>query len=170
MATLTFHQHARGVPGFLYTFSTGTVGVIPAVSLVDPDTSAQVGTSSTPLTTTSGPSGAAGAAITPVVASAASALVVKASAGNLYGASMTAGATAGFFIAYNAAAAPAGGAALTAAQILAVVPVAANGFASIGDFSVPDRFSTGIVLLFSTATTTYTVPANAALHMRGKGV
>lgn len=111
---------------------------------------------------------AAAASLTPVVASAASSLVVKASAGNFYGGSMVAGATAGFLIAYNAIAAPAGGAALTAALILGIVPVAANGYGAIGDFQIPDRFSVGVTLLFSTSTTTYTVPGNVALFMRGR--
>jgi hypothetical protein len=101
------------------------------------------------------------------VGSGVSAIQPKASAGNLYGASMVASTTAGFLIAYNAATIPASGAALTAAQVLYVVPVVANGFASIGGNIIPDRFSNGIVLLFSTSTTTYTVPAALALHMRG---
>lgn len=112
------------------------------------------------------PAGGAAYAITPQTTVNNSALQAKASAGNLYGASMTAGATAGFLIAYNSATVPTGGAALTAALILAAVPVAANGFASIGGTPYPDRFSAGIVLLFSTSTTTYTVPTNLALHMR----
>lgn len=116
----------------------------------------------------SAPSADAGNSITPVVAGAGgTSLVVKASAGNLYSASMTAGATAGFLIAYNAAAAPAPAAALTAGLVLNVAAVAANGSAQLGGGDVPDRFSAGIVLLFSTSTTTYTVPASAALHIRG---
>ncbi len=117
--------------------------------------------------TAAAPSTAAANSITPVVGSAVTSLVVKASPGNLYSASMVAGATAGFLIAYNAIAAPSGGAALTAALILGVAPVAANDFANLGGNPVPDRFSVGITLLFSTSTTTYTVPANAALFMRG---
>jgi len=107
--------------------------------------------------------------IVPVVGSAVTGLLVKASGGSFFSGAMTAGATAGFFILYNAAAIPGSGAALTAAQILAVVPVAANGYATIGEGAIADGCDTGIVLLFSTSTTTYTVPANAALHMRGRG-
>ncbi len=118
---------------------------------------------------TEAPSSDAANAVTPVVAGAGgSSLLVKGSAGNLYGASLTAGATAGFLIAYNAASVPAGGASLTAAQVIYAAPVLANGYVSIGDAAMPDRFSTGIVLLFSTSTTTYTVPTNPALHIRGK--
>ncbi len=116
------------------------------------------------------PHTAAGGAIVPVVGAGVSSLVLKAAAGNFYSASMLAGATAGFLIAYNANAAPAGGAALTNALILYAAPVAANGSVSIGSNPIPDRFGTGIVLLFSTSTTTYTVPANLALHMRGAAV
>lgn len=165
MATNTIFRGLSKLAGYLLADGV----VVPKVALVDGDGGAvSAGTTSSPTATQPVPATASANAITPVVASAASSLVVKASAGNLYGASMTAGATAGFLIAYNAAAAPAGGASLTAALILAAVPVAANGAASIGDFQIPDRFTTGIVLLFSTSTTTYTVPANVALHMRGK--
>lgn len=113
-------------------------------------------------------SSAAAVGLTPITATNVSSLVVKASAGNFYGGTIVAGATAGFLIAYNAASAPASGAALTAAQILGVVQVAANGSAALGEYTVPDRFSTGVVLLFSTSTTTYTVPANNAAFLRGR--
>lgn len=115
-------------------------------------------------------SGAAAIGIVPVVASNASSLVVKASAGNFYGGSIVAGATAGFLIAYNAAAAPGAGTTLTPAQMLGVVQVAANGSAALGEYTVPDRFGTGIVLLFSTSTTIYTVPANNAVFLRGRAM
>lgn len=114
------------------------------------------------------PSAAAAVAITPVVAVGVSALVVKASAGNFYSASVTNNTTAGFLIVYNAAAAPAGGTALTANLILAAVPVAASGYGSIDLAAIPDRASAGITLLFSTSTTTYTVPAALPLHIRGR--
>lgn len=115
-------------------------------------------------------SASAAVGIVPTVAANASSLVVKASAGNFYGGSIVAGATAGFLIAYNAATAPAAGATLTAAQILGVVQVSANGSAALGEYTVPDRFGTGIVLLFSTAVTTYTVPANNAQFLRGRAM
>lgn len=115
------------------------------------------------------PHNAAEGAIVPIVTSAASGLVVAAQAANFYSGSMVAGITAGFFIAYNATAVPAPGA-LTAGLILGVVPVAANGFASFDNSTIPDRFGVGVVLLFSTVTTAYTVPATPALHIRGKAV
>jgi hypothetical protein len=117
------------------------------------------------------PSSTAAQAIAPVVAVNATALVVKASAGNFYGASIVAGATAGFLIAYNTNAVPPAGSALTAALSLFIAPVAANGVASVGaSNNIPDRFSSGVVLLFSTSATTYTVPANPAIHLRGRAV
>lgn len=114
------------------------------------------------------PGTAAANALTPVVGAGVSSLVVKASAGNFYGGSCTAGATAGFFIAYNAAAAPSAGGALTAANVLGVVAVAANGTGFLGEYTVPDRFGSGVVLLFSTSTTTFTAAANLPLHIRGR--
>lgn len=95
------------------------------------------------------------------------ALLLKSSQGQFFGGSMIAGATAGFFILYNSNNIPSGGAALTAAATLLAVPVAANGYATLGGDAVAKRCTTGVVLLFSTSLTTYTVPANAAAHMSG---
>lgn len=116
------------------------------------------------------PTSSASYAVQPQTAVNVSSLVLKASAGNFYSASMTAGGTAGYLIVYNAAAAPAAGATLTGSLIMHLVPVAANGIASVSVGSIPDRFSAGGVLLFSTNSTTYTVPANLAQHMRGRMV
>lgn len=113
-------------------------------------------------------SGNVAAAVTPVTAVNAFSLVVKNTAGNFFGGSIVAGATAGYLISYNATAAPTAGATLTAALILGVVQVAANGSAALGDYVVPDRASAGVVLLFSTSLTTYTQPANAAQFLRGR--
>lgn len=114
------------------------------------------------------PSITANAALTPVAALNSFGIVVKASAGNFYGGSVLAGATGGFLIAYNATAVPANGAALTAGLILGVVAVAANGSAALGEYSIADRFSTGVVLIFSTSLATNTNPANAAQFIRGR--
>lgn len=114
------------------------------------------------------PSSSASNALTPATGTNTTSLVVKAAAGNFYGASITAGATAGLLIAYNSAAAPGAGANLTQNLILGVVAVAANGSAAIGDFSIPDRFSAGVTLLFSTTLATFTAPANPAQFMRGR--
>lgn len=115
-------------------------------------------------------SGAAAAALTPVTNAGATSLVVKASAGNFFGGSIVAGATAGFLIAYNATAAPAANGALTANLILGAVQVAASGTAALGDYVVPDRASAGIVLLFSTSLSTFSAPANPAQFLRGRAL
>jgi len=115
-----------------------------------------------------GSSGAA-AAIVPVVAQAAFSMVGKAAAGNLYEATIIAGAAAGFLVAYNASAAPAPADALTAALVLNAVPVAANGVAIITN-KIADRFGAGITLIFTTSLTTYTQPANAAVFLQAKVV
>lgn len=116
------------------------------------------------------PGSAAANAIAPVASTGATSALLKSSAGNFYSASMIAGATAGFFILYNSASVPAGGAALTAAAVLLAVPVAANGYATLGGDAIPKRCTSGIVLLFSTSVTTYTVPANAAIHLSGSAL
>lgn len=119
-------------------------------------------------TSTQAPSSTAANSLVPVTNTGQFSLVVKASAGNFYGGSITAGATAGLLIAYNAVSAPASGAALTQNLILGAVAVAANGSAAIGDYFIPDRFSAGITLLFSTNLATFTQPANAAQFLRGR--
>lgn len=115
-------------------------------------------------------SATAAVGVTPVVGAAVSGIVVKASAGNFYGGSVTTNGTAGYLIAYNAAALPTAGAALTAASILGCVYVGATASGFIGEYNIPDRFSTGVVLLFSTSTTTYTAAANLPLHIRGRAL
>lgn len=105
--------------------------------------------------------------VAPVAAVGVTAQLLKSSAGYFSSASMVAGATAGFFILYNSNSIPAGGSALTAAATLLAVPVAASGYATLGGDFKDKICSTGVVLLFSTSLTTYTVPANAAAHMQG---
>lgn len=91
--------------------------------------------------------------------------VFKASAGNLYSVSVTSGASAGFLLVFNATAAPADGA--VTPQIC--IPVAANSLvpwdATTG--GIPERFTTGIVGVFST-TGCYikTISATAFLHAK----
>lgn len=146
-----------------------TVGLARAMFLVDA-TGAPI-TGANPVPSGGGaPSAAAASAITPAVAVGASSLVLKNSPGNFYGASTVNNTTAGFLILYNATTAPSGGAALTGSLILGCVAVGANSNGSIGDFAVPVRCSVGAVLLFSTATTTYTIPASLPFHLQGKAV
>lgn len=106
-------------------------------------------------------------AVTPVATTAVTSQLLKSSAGYFASASMIAGAAAGFFILYNSNSVPAGGAALTSSAILLAVPVAANGYATLGGDFKDKACSAGVVLLFSTSLANYTVPANAAVHMQG---
>jgi hypothetical protein len=112
---------------------------------------------------------AAGAALVPLVALGVNTLNAKASAGNLYEATCIAGTTAGFLVAYNAVAAPAPAAALTAALVLNVVPVPAGAVGIISN-KIADRFGTGICLIFTTSLATYTAPATPAAFLQAKFV
>lgn len=92
------------------------------------------------------PTDSAGAALTTTATAAvAGSLVLKASAGNLYGYNVVAGATAGYLMIFNSTTAPADG----AVTPLVCVAVAAN--ASVDrSFDIPRRFTTGITMVFST--------------------
>lgn len=115
------------------------------------------------------PTSSASSAIVPGTALNAVSLVLKASAGNFYGATLTAGTAAGFLVVANLTAAPASGTTLTAAQVIYCVPVAASGVATAGSAAgLPDRMTTGATLLFSTSCSTYTPVATAAVHLRGR--
>lgn len=93
------------------------------------------------------PSALLAAGITPVVTSAVGgSLVVKASAGNLYGVNVVAGASAGFVLIYNTTTAPVDGA-VTPVKCL---PLAANAGLEIAYRDNPTRYSTGITVVFST--------------------
>lgn len=97
----------------------------------------------------------AGVALTPTVTSAAgNSLVLKASAGNLYGIYATnLTATAGFLVVLNATSAPADG----AITPLACVPLTANGVASVNYNPGPvARYSTGITAVVTSASTCFT--------------
>lgn len=175
MATLEYHIGARGYPGYTVTTTTpnGSVvrQVVPAMALTASDgTAMPAGSATDPSYTQQVPASAGASALTPVTVTSATSLIVKGAPGNFYGASITAGATAGLLIAYNSATVPGAGANLTQTQILGVVAVAANGSAAIGDFSIPDRFSAGVTLLFSTTLATFTAPANPAQFLRGRAI
>jgi hypothetical protein len=71
----------------------------------------------------------------------------------LYSMSATAGETAGIMIALDAEAVPASGAALTGIHQAQAVAAGATENITLG---VPDDFATGIVLVFSSSTTTFT--------------
>lgn len=116
------------------------------------------------------PSGDTASSITPVVGAGVSQLLIKASAGNFYGGSVVNNTTAGYLIAYNANTIPASGAALSANLVLGMNAIAANGVGSIDPATVPDRFNAGMVLLFSTSPTTFTIPGTLPFFMKGRGV
>jgi hypothetical protein len=108
------------------------------------------------------PTAAAANAIVPVATSAvAGSLVVKASAGNLYRASITTGGSAGYLMGFNATSAPADGA---VTPLLCRV-VAANSTLTLSFAEMPSRFGTGITLVFSTTGCfTKTVSATAYIE------
>lgn len=105
-----------------------TVGKLADLSLPVPSASASSGTA---------------AAVTPV---AAGSLVAKASGGTLYGVNVTAGASAGYVLIFNATTAPADGT-VTPARC---IPLAANTGIEVNYRSVPLYFATGITVVFST--------------------
>lgn len=113
------------------------------------------------------PSGISVDGITPIVSGAVeSNHVLKASAGNFYGACITTGATAGFMMVFNATSAPADGA-VTPTEWL---QIAANATACLSYGSgPPNAYATGITLVFSsTGPFTKTASATAAFVGRIK--
>lgn len=140
---------------------------MPNATLVD-NNQVPLGTAGNPLVTSGGggggtsltPSSSAGVANTPVKTSvAASSLVVKAGAGNLYTASCTA-AIAGYLMVFDATSAPADG---TVTPTL-VAAVGSGQTVEIDHSVIPDRFATGITLVFST-TGPFTKTASATAFM-----
>lgn len=112
------------------------------------------------------PHSIAGGALTPTVTSAvASSLVLKASAGNLYGFSITSGASAGYVMVFNATTAPADGA--VTPQFCSAIAANASLNFDMTTGNIPERFTTGITLVFST-TGCFTKTASATAYMRGK--
>lgn len=106
---------------------------------------------------------AAGVALN-ALAAVNSALVLKASAGNLYSFTCNAGASAGYVMVFNAIAAPADG----AVTPIYVEPVAINSTVT-RSFNYPIVCSTGITLVFST-TGPFTKTASATAFLAGQSV
>jgi hypothetical protein len=77
---------------------------------------------------------------------------VKGSAANLYGFSLTQGATAGFFAFLNVATTPTSGAAISPSEC---VPVAVNSYVARRQ-DIPDRYPNGLVVVSTSSCTTYT--------------
>lgn len=102
-----------------------------------------------PLPVMMAPSTAAGIA---PIASTSPSFVAKAAPGALYGYNATAGGTPAFVAVLNATAAPAAGAAIAPLECSAVP--ASGTYRTRQD--VPDRYTVGVVLLFTSSCSTYT--------------
>ena len=112
------------------------------------------------------PTSSAAGAIKPVVTSAAaSSLVLKASAGNLYSVTLTSGASAGLLMVFDATSAPADG----AVTPVECINVAANSTVVV-NFSPgpPSSYATGITAVFSTGTNCFNKAASATAFISGK--
>jgi hypothetical protein len=110
------------------------------------------------------PSATTGYGISAVTLTGVTANLVKSSAGNLYGINATqplSNGVAGYVVAYDAAAAPASGAALTASLIRWNTQIGAQQTIAM-QFDIPYAFTNGIVLLATTSLSTYT-PLTATL-------
>lgn len=108
------------------------------------------------------PNSVAGGAVSRVFTTTAqSGLVIKASAGNLYGYNIVTGATAGYLMIFDAVAVPADG---TVTPKLCI-PIAANTGIQT-DRDIPLRFTTGISICFST-TGPFTKTASATAFLAG---
>jgi len=88
--------------------------------------------------------------------------IIKASAGNLYGFNGATTTVAGFFLIHNSATVPAAG----AVTPVKAYPVAAGQAIEVG-FDPPIRFSTGISISFSSATTPFTQTDSATAFISG---
>ena len=117
------------------------------------------------LNTVPKPTSAAANAIAPVASTALEGShVLKASAGNLYGFSITTGASAGFVIVLDSATVPADG---TITGVKKCYVIQANSTLSASFASMPDTFTNGIVVLFSTAANCFTKTASATAFISG---
>lgn len=96
---------------------------------------------------------------------ASGSLIVKASAGNLYGYNVTSGASAGYVLIFNSATVPADGV-VTPARCM---PLAANTGLEVDMRGQPTFFSAGIVIVFSTTGCfTKTISATAFIDADAK--
>lgn len=157
----------------LPTDGTGVVGLIAGNANVGDVDAIQSGTwtvqpgntaNTTAWLTQNTPSSASAAAVANVVSTAVeTGHVIKNSAGNLYGWSVTTGASAGRVLVHNSTTVPSAG---------AVTPVdcaivAANSTVSM-TYPMPLRLGTGISISFSTATTCFTQTDSATAFIAGQ--
>ncbi len=143
-AALVLFAGAASARQYYNQGGNGTVsqGVVPEVN-------DQAISAANPMPVMMAPS--AGSGIAPI-ASTSSSLVAKAAPGALYGYNATAGGSAAFVAVLNAAAAPSAGAAISPLECSAVP--ASGTYRTRQD--VPDRYSVGIVLVFTSSCSTYT--------------
>lgn len=143
--------------------TTGTFGSASSTVL-----SVQGGASMTPVRQFPVPTALSEGAITPVTVSSGQTLVLKNTAGNLYGVYATnLTASAGFLVLGNVASAPADG----AVTPIECIPIAANGNASINyNGAPPAAFSTGITAWLSSASVCTTKTTSGALAGFIKGM
>lgn len=152
-------------PSSQATTVSGTVQVADNAGSLTVDT----GTAGQPLNTINLPTNNAAAALTPVDALATTGLLVATGARNFYSASLVAAGSTTFFIVADLAAVPASGTSLNVSALLHCIRVDANGLGSVGS-DIPDRASSGVVLLASTSCGVYTPVANAPVYMRGRAL
>jgi hypothetical protein len=108
------------------------------------------GNSANPILSATGPSASSTVGIAPVVsASAEASHVLKASAGNLYGLSVTVTTVSGYVMIFDATSAPANGA-VTPKFCFPITSNGTNGGAAFSWGSMPMYFATGITVEFST--------------------
>lgn len=159
--------------GAVGTFTPASDGVIgspaplSASQIGAPDASGntQAITPTNPLNVTLAPTTNAAGGVTPVVsASAEASHVIKAGAGLFYDAYVTTGATAGYFLAFNATTDPADG----AVTPRACIPAPANQSTYLAvQGSPPVPYTTGVVLVFST-TGCFTKTESATAFFSGR--
>lgn len=160
------------VASFVPTGGSGSlsVGLVSVFNTTQPTyTNGQFGmtqmTSKGSLASSITPSPDAGTAIVPnATAAVASALIAKASAGNLYSWSVTSGASAGYIMIFDSVTAPADGA-VTPKDVQVI---AANSTFRAA-YDIPQRFTTGITIVFST-TGPFTKTASATAFIQAGSV
>lgn len=141
-----------------YRDSGGTIahGVVPLVGCSSAGNCSGPASAANPVPAAPAPSSSSSLALTHVAtASLGASLTAKASAGNLYGfncAGITGGA-AGYCVAINATAAPSNNASITPLDVCSFSGAAAGCSLTRG---IPANYSTGIVILMTTAATPFT--------------
>lgn len=142
----------------LPTFASGSSGYLSVDVngrlILAPTSTIAIGNSTNTIGNVVAASSAGAVSPAPVV-STGSSVVGKSSAGNLFGFSVTAGATAAYLAILNATAAPAAGAAISPVEC---IPVAVNSYVARRSH-LPDRYTTGIVGVVTSSCATFTAVA-----------